>query len=92
MGKDIDDTLDELNETMDTMDEMIDNSMDDANTALKKGIVQIVVLIIITLVIYFIWGTTWYFWVSFSIALFSALAIGASGIFLYKTKNKMAAK
>jgi len=89
MREDIDNTLKELNETMDKMDGMIDNSMDDANTALKKGIVQTAVLIIVSVIIYLIWGTTWYFWVSFGIALFSALAIGASAFFLYKTKKKI---
>lgn len=89
MGKDIDDTLEELNETMDKMDAMIDNSMDDANTALKKGIVQTMVLIIVTVVIYLMWGSTWYFWVSFTIALFSMITIAASAFFVQKTKNKI---
>ena len=89
MGKDIDNTLEEVNETMDKMDAMMDNSMDDANTALKKGIVQTMVFIIVTVVIYLMWGTTWYFWVSFAIALFSIIAIAASAFFVQKAKKKI---
>jgi len=66
MSKDIEETMRKAEEAIESLEKMANQSLDDAEQKIKKGIVQGIIWIAVTIAIYFIWGTTWFFWISFT--------------------------
>ncbi|MEJ2610037.1 MAG: hypothetical protein P8179_08060 [Candidatus Thiodiazotropha sp.] len=79
----------ELNEAQQQVKELMDNRMEDAYAGLKKAVVQSVIVSIVAITIYFIWGITWYFWVAFGIAVVMFLAMAVGLFMLSKAKGKL---
>jgi uncharacterized protein (DUF983 family) len=79
----------ELNEAQQQVKELMDNRMEDAYAGLKKAVVQSVIVSIVAIAIYFIWGITWYFWVAFGIAVVMFLAMAVGLFMLSKAKGKL---
>ena len=73
------DTIKKAEEAMANLDAIANQSVEDAEQKIKKGIVQTIIWIAITVAIYFIWGTTWFFWISFAFNV-----IGVAGLVFAK--------
>ena len=87
MSKDIEETITEAEEMLGTLDQMAREKLNDAEQKIKKGIVQGVIWILVTVVIYFIWGTTWFFWVSFVLSIMMAISMALLKVVLAKAKR-----
>jgi hypothetical protein len=84
------DTIKEAEALIENLDKIVNEKFNDTEQKIKKGIVQGVLWILVTVAIYFIWGTTWFFWVSFG---FNVLTIGGmvfAKVIMAKAKKKMA--
>lgn len=87
MSKDIDDTMRRAEETLANLDAIANQSVEDAEQKIKKGIVQTIIWIAVTVAIYFIWGATWFFWLSFAFNV-----IGVAGLLFAKVMMAKAYK
>ncbi|CAA6816376.1 MAG: Unknown protein [uncultured Sulfurovum sp.] len=87
MSKDMDDTIKRAEETLANLDAIANQSVEDAEQKIKKGIVQTIIWIAVTIAIYFIWGTTWFFWLSFAFNV-----IGVAGLVFAKVMMAKAYK
>jgi len=89
MSRDIEETMKKAEEAIANLDTMANQSLDDADQKMKKTIVYGVLFMLLTVVIYFMWGTTWYFWLSLSnnvITLFVVLFVKRM---MFKVRKKM---
>jgi len=89
MSKDIDETIKKAEETLAGLDEMMNTQLNDAEQKIKKGIVQGIIGVLLTVVIYFIWGTTWFFWVSVALNVITIGGIVFAKVMIAKAKDKM---
>lgn len=89
MSKDIEETMSKAEEAIASLDSMANQSLYDAEQKIKKGIVQGGIWIAVTIAIYFIWGTTWFFWVSFAFNVITILGIVFAKVMIAKTKKRM---
>ena len=87
MSKDIEETITEAEEMLGTLDQMAREKLNDAEQKIKKGIVQGVIWVLVTVAIYFIWGTTWFFWVSFVLSVMMAVSMALLKVVLAKAKK-----
>ena len=56
------------NESLSNLDELLKSKMEEAEIAMKKSTVQTAIFILLTIAIYLMWGTPWYFWTSLVIS------------------------
>ena len=89
MSKDIDETITEAEELIENLDKMAKDKMNEAEQKIKKGIVQGVIWVLVTIVIYFIWGTTWFFWLSLALNIMTAGAMLFAKVMVAKAKKRM---
>jgi uncharacterized membrane protein len=89
MSRDIEETMREAEEAIKNLDMMANQSLDDAEQKIKKAIVKGSIWIISTVVIYFTWGTTWFFWVSFGISVITLFGIVFTKVMIAKARKKM---
>jgi len=82
-------TISEAEDLMANLDELMHSRMNDAEQKLKKGIVQGVIWVLVTVAIYFIWGTTWFFWVSLGLNIITIGGIVFAKVMIAKAKKKM---
>jgi hypothetical protein len=82
----------EAEEAIANLDTMASQSLDDAEQKIKKGIVQGIIWIAVTVAIYFIWGTTWFFWLSFAFNVITLGGIVFAKVMIAKAKKKMASR
>lgn len=92
MSKDIDKIIKEAEETIGSLEKMANQKMNDAEQKIKKSIVQTALWILATVAIYFIWGTTWFFWVAFTFNVMSVAGIVFAKVMMAKAYKKMAEK
>ena len=90
MSKDINETMKEAEEAIASLEKMANQQMDDAEQKIKKGIVQTAIWILVTVVVYFIWGTTWFFWLSLAFNVISIAGIIFAKVMMAKAYKKMA--
>lgn len=67
----------------------MDNYLSDAETKMKKGIVQTALWLIATGTVYFVWGATWYFWILFAISFVLVVSLIIAKVFLAKTQKSL---
>lgn len=89
MSTDIDKTMREAEDAIASLETMVHQKMDDAEQKIKKGIVQTAIWVLITVAIYFIWGTTWFFWVSFAFNVISVAGMIFAKVMMAKAYKKM---
>ena len=89
MSTDIDKTMREAEDAIASLETMVHQKMDDAEQKIKKGIVQTAIWVLITVAIYFIWGTTWFFWVSFALNVISVAGMIFFFVLMAKAYKKM---
>jgi len=89
MSNDIDETIKKAEETLSALDEMMNTQLNNAEQKIKKGIVQGIIGVLLTVVIYFIWGTPWFFWVSVGLNVITIGGIIFAKVMIAKAKNKM---
>ena len=89
MSTDIDKTMREAEDAIASLEIMAHQKMDDAEQKIKKGIVQTAIWVLITVAIYFIWGTTWFFWVSFAFNVISVAGMIFAKVMMAKAYKKM---
>jgi hypothetical protein len=92
MTNDIDEKIKDLDDTMQKLNGMIDDRIEGAHTAIKKGVVQTAILAILSIAIYIIWGATWYFWVVFAITFVFLLLTTFAVVMLNKAKRKIVSR
>ncbi|HIP30194.1 MAG TPA: DUF2004 domain-containing protein [Sulfurospirillum arcachonense] len=89
MSKDIEETMRKAEEAIASLDTMAHQSLDDAEQKIKKAVVKGGIWVVATLILYFIWGTTWFFWVSFGISAITVLGIIFAKVMIAKARTKM---
>lgn len=89
MSKDIDETITEAEELIENLDKMAKDKMNEAEQKIKKGIVQGAIWVLVTVAIYFIWGTTWFFWLSLALNIMTAGAMLFAKVMVAKAKKRM---
>jgi len=89
MSKDIEETIRKAEEAVVNLEKLANQRLDDAEQKIKKGIVKTGIWILVTVGIYFIWGTTWFFWVSFGISAISLIGAIVGKVMMAKARKKM---
>jgi len=89
VSKDIEETFREAEEMIGSLEEMAKQRLEDAEQKIKKGIVKGVLWIAVTIAIYFIWGTTWYFWVLFALNVITIGGVIFAKVMIAKAKKKI---
>jgi len=89
MSKDIDETIKQAEDALAGIDEMMNTKLNDAEQKIKKAIVQGVIWVLVTVVIYFIWGTTWFFWLSCAFNVITIGGIVFAKFMITKASKKM---
>jgi len=89
VSKDIDETITEAEELIENLDKMAKDKMNEAEQKIKKGIVQGAIWVLVTVIIYFIWGTTWFFWLSLALNIMTAGAMLFAKVMVAKAKKRM---
>lgn len=69
--------------------EIMDNYTKNMETKFKKGTMQALVWVVATVAVYFIWGTTWFFWVLFAFSLVLVVALVFLKVALSKFTNTL---
>lgn len=89
MSDDINKTIEDAEKTLADLDTMMKSRIEDSEVGMKKAVVQTVILSLITVVIYFIWGTTWYFWMALVLSgvMIGVMAFGI--VMINKAKKRM---
>jgi hypothetical protein len=86
---DMEKAMDDMESTLATLNEMANAKFNDAEQKIKKGIVQGVIWILVTAVIYFIWGDRWFFWLSFAISVITIGSMIFAKVMIGKAKKKI---
>jgi len=89
VSKDIEETFREAEEMIGDLETMARQRLEDAEQKIKKGIVKGVLWIALTIAIYFIWGTTWYFWVLFALNVITIGGVIFAKVMIAKAKKKI---
>ena len=89
MSKDIDETIQEAEETIASLENIANQQMDNAEQKIKKGIVQTFIWIAVTVIVYFIWGTTWFFWIFLAFNILNIAGIIFAKIMMAKAYKKI---
>ena len=89
MSRDIEQSIQEAEDAIANLDEIVENRLTEAEQKMKKGIVKGVIWIFITIAIYFIWGITWFFWLSFSLNILTVLGVIFGKVMIAKARRKM---
>ena len=89
MSKDIEETLRDAEEAIISLEKLANQRLDDAEQQIKKAIVKTGIWILVTVGIYFIWGTTWFFWVAFGISAISVIGVIVGKVILAKARKKI---
>ena len=79
----------EAEEVMVNLDGMMKSRVEDAEEKIKKGTLQGAIWIFVTIAIYLIWGTTWFFWVSLGLNLIAVGGIVFAKVMIGRVKKKM---
>ena len=90
MSNDMENTIKEAEKAIANLDKMANQSFDEAEQKIKKGIVQGAIWILVTVAIYFIWGATWFFWVSLGLNVLTVGGMIFAKVIMAKAKKKMA--
>jgi len=89
VSKDIEETFREAEEMIGDLETMARQRLEDAEQKIKKGIVKGLLWVAVTIAIYFIWGTTWYFWVLFALNVITIGGVIFAKVMIAKAKKKI---
>ena len=87
MEENINKSIHKMDESMKKLDELMNTQLLDSKNAMKKNMIQMGVWSLLTLVVYFIWGATWYFWVGLTLSVLMIAAMVFGVIMLNKTNK-----
>ncbi|CAA6821306.1 MAG: Unknown protein [uncultured Sulfurovum sp.] len=89
MSEDIEDTRKRTKEALANLDAMVKKNLIEAEGKIKQGMVKTIIWIVVTVGIYFIWGTTWFFWLFFAFNVMGVVGLIFAKIILLKAYKKM---